>query len=153
MHIIHSKPSILLGSRLSLSYVVVVSSVPSYNRCALIVLLYHQFWSSTLHGTGSVPSHIIMISYATSCTALFNLSKRRSPPIALTPMEGVSLSIGTWDNSSPPRVPDEVVRLKGLSDECNMTRLYNVLCHPRRKEKLHGRLWRSSSWLFWHPLI
>jgi hypothetical protein len=58
----------------------------------------------------------------------------------LTPMEAVSLSIGTWDSSSPPRVSDEVVRPRGLSDERNMTGLCNVLCHPPRKEKLHGRL-------------
>jgi hypothetical protein len=71
----------------------------------------------------------------------------------LVPIEGVSLSIGTWDSSSPPRVSDEVVRPRELSDEHNMIRLYNVLCHPRWKEKLHGKLWRSSSRLFWHSLI
>jgi hypothetical protein len=32
-----------------------------------------------------------------------------------TPMEGVSLSIGTWDSSSPPRVPDEVIRPKSFT--------------------------------------
>jgi hypothetical protein len=71
----------------------------------------------------------------------------------LAPIEGVSLSIGTWDSSSPPRVSDKVIRPRGLSDEHNMTTLYNVLYHPRRKEKLHGRLWRSSSRLFRHSLI
>jgi hypothetical protein len=47
-----------------------------------------------------------------------------------TPMEGVILSVGTSDSSSPPRVPDEVVRPRGLSDEHNMTGLCNALCHP-----------------------
>jgi hypothetical protein len=69
--ITHSQPSTLSDACLQSIHVVVVLPVPSYNRCALIVLLYHQFWSSTLHDTGSVPSHIIMISYATSCTILF----------------------------------------------------------------------------------
>jgi hypothetical protein len=53
----------------------------------------------------------------------------------LSPMEGVSLSIGTGDSSSPPRVSDEVVRSRGSTDECNMTRLCNGLCHPRTEEK------------------
>jgi hypothetical protein len=68
-------------------------------------------------------------------------------------MECVSLSMGTSDSSSPPRVSDAVVRPRGLSDERNMIRLYNVLCHPHPE----GRAtWETVKILFStirYPLI
>jgi hypothetical protein len=68
-------------------------------------------------------------------------------------MEGVNLNMGTWDSSSPPRVFDEVIRPRGLSDEHNMIGLCNVLCHPHPEGKA---AWETVKILFstiWYPLI
>jgi hypothetical protein len=72
MHIIHFQLSILLGSRLSSSHIVVVAQVPP----------------STLHDVCSFLRHVIMLSHTTLCLhPLFDLSKRMlfltSPMIAL----------------------------------------------------------------------
>jgi hypothetical protein len=82
------------------------SPVLLYSHFTLIVLLYWLSLSSTLLGVDPLQalsfwSHLIFY-HANDCFTL-------EVP---TPMEGVSLSIGTWDSSSPPRVSDEVVRLR-----------------------------------------
>jgi hypothetical protein len=60
----------------------VVSQVPSYNHFALLVLVYHWFRASTLHGVGPLLSHVIMVSRVPSCIDPIWLSMRMSSPIA-----------------------------------------------------------------------
>jgi hypothetical protein len=104
----------------------------------LFLLLYWPSLPSTLLGVDSLQA-LSFWSHTTSRTypvqpiqekVTFDRADDHFNLEVLTPMEGVSLSIGTWDSSSPSRVFDEAVRLRGLSDERNMTRLYNMLRHP-----------------------
>jgi hypothetical protein len=43
---------------------------------ALVELVYHWFWATTLHGVGPLSSHVVMISPVSSCIHPVRLSKR-----------------------------------------------------------------------------
>jgi hypothetical protein len=45
---------------------------------ALVELVYHWFWASTLHGVSPLSSHVIIISLMPSCICHVRLSKRMS---------------------------------------------------------------------------
>jgi hypothetical protein len=122
----------------TLSHIIVVLQMLSYNYSTRIVLLYWPSLSSTLLVVDSLQA-LSFWSHVTSCNhpvqsiqenIIFHRADDRFSLEVLTPMESVSLSRGTWDSFSPPRVPGEVVRPRGSSDECNMTEICNVLCDP-----------------------
>jgi hypothetical protein len=94
MHIIHSQPSVLLGSCLSSSHITVVSRVLSCNHSTLIVLLYRQILPNTHHGGCSLSSHVILISHVPSCIHPDLLSKKISSLI--TPMIGSIWKFLPW---------------------------------------------------------
>jgi hypothetical protein len=98
------------------------SQVPPYNLFALIVLLYWPSLSSTTW-CWCTPSPVILISRDFLYPSCSSIQEKVTPDRTndrfslevLTPMEGVSPSIGTWDSSSPHRVPDEVVRPRSFT--------------------------------------
>jgi hypothetical protein len=49
---------------------------------ALLELVYHWFWTSTLHGVGPLSSHVIMISLMPSCICHVRVSKWMSSSTA-----------------------------------------------------------------------
>jgi hypothetical protein len=122
---------------------------------ALIVLLYRQFWTSTLHGVWSFPNHVVTVSHTTSCNhhVLFIqenvVSDHASEYVCLevlAPIKDVSLGIGTWESSSPFRASDEAVRWRRSSNGVQRKRSHGAQSDSTRyvvthteKEKPHGR--------------
>jgi hypothetical protein len=83
LHIAHSRPSVLLDSYLPLSHIIVESQVPPYSHFTLIVLLYWPSLSSTLLGVDSLQALSFWSHSCLHVSIIFDLSKRRSPLIAL----------------------------------------------------------------------
>jgi hypothetical protein len=174
LHIIHAQPSVLLGSRLSSTYIVVVSQrsiICSSRAHVSLILSKYPTWCR------STSSHVIMISLMPSCICHVWLSKRISSLIMpiIDPVwkflpwwRIVTLNIGIWESSFPfrasawvagPRGPSNEARYK-QSHEAQSDSIMWYVAHARKK-KLHGRLKfflpsRSSDIIFspWsmHPL-
>jgi hypothetical protein len=71
LHIVHSRPSVLLGSRLSSSLIAVVLWVLACNHSILIAPLYRQILPNTHHGVRWPSSHVVMISSCLHVSILF----------------------------------------------------------------------------------
>jgi hypothetical protein len=126
----------------------VVSQVPSYNYFALLVLMYHRFQASTLHG-------VIMISLVPSCIYPVWVSKGMPSSIALK-IDSVWKFLPQWRMSSltlelenilshfeyltqvtgPRRWSNEARHNQCHEAQSDSTRCY--VTHVR-KEKCHGR--------------
>jgi hypothetical protein len=148
LHIVHYHPSVLLDSYLPLSHIIVGSQVLSYDHFALIVLLYWPSLFGTLLDVDSLQALSFWSPLCLRVTILFcypregHLQSRQwSLQLeVLTPMEGVSLNIGTRDSSSTSRVSDEVVRPRSFtlfncpvfSDLCDQGVLHRFLVLPLR---------------------
>jgi hypothetical protein len=134
----------------------VFSQVLSHNHVALLVVVYRRFRASTLHGVGPPSSHVVLISYVTSCIHLDLLYKRISSPITpvidsvwkfLARWRMLLLTLGYEKGLRPFRAPAWVVEPRRLSNEAqskqsheaqsDLTRCY--ITHAQ-KEKLHERL-------------
>jgi hypothetical protein len=129
------------------------SQVPPYSHFTLIVLLYLPSLSNTLFGVHSLQA-LSFWSHATLCTILFcypregHLRSRQwlIQLEVLTLMEGVSLSIGTWESSSLPRASNEAIRQRRSSNKAQQKRSHGAQSNSTRgyvthtqKEKLPRR--------------
>jgi hypothetical protein len=120
-----SQPSVLLSSRLSLSYIIVDLHVPSNNHPTIIVLLYWLSLSSTPQVIRSVLSHVTVISHVTLCAPWASYPREchlRSHRClfwsrSLYPDGMSSLDIGTLGSYFRSRAFNEAVRPRGSRDE------------------------------------
>jgi hypothetical protein len=120
--------------------------VPSHNHVALLVLVYHWFQASTLHGLGPPSSHVVLISHATSCIHLDLLSKRISSPV--TPMiDSVWKFIPGWRMSPltvgyenvlfPFWAPARVVEPRGSNNEAHYNQSHEAQSDSTRWDVAH----------------
>jgi hypothetical protein len=166
MRIVHSQPSVLLGS----VYHQVISLwflwVLDRNHSMLIVPLYRQILPNTYHGAHSLLSHDVMISHATSCTQhlqsiqdniIFHHANDHFSLEVLAQMVNVVLDFRTWECSFQFRASDRV-RPRRSRDEAQHKRSHEAqpdstrccVAHTRKK-KWHG--WPRSLPFFNCPAV
>jgi hypothetical protein len=177
LNVVHSQRSVVIGSHLSRSHIIVVLHVPSYNHFALLVHMYHWFWASILHGVSPVLSHVILISHVTSRTILFYLSEWMSfrPHSIITCIGGpysekgqLPLNIDTWRLPSfwgiqSNHWTNELTGWKvTLAVWWETVTSHWVKWNNHQKEKPHGKQGRPSTFqwsrcsillVFWHQVI
>jgi hypothetical protein len=124
----------------------VVSQVPSYNYFALLVLVYHWFWAITIHGVGSLLSHVIMISLVPSCICPVRVSMRMSSLITpkinsvwkFLPWWRMSpLTLGYEKILFPFRAPAQVIEPRGSSNEACYNQSHEAQSDSTRCDVTH----------------
>jgi hypothetical protein len=167
LHIVHSQPGVLLGS--------VYHQVLSLWCCEYLPVTIHTNSTLVSANPTQYPSWCLLVFkpcrrdlIVPSCIHHVLLSREdhlwmRHCLIqhgSSCPMESVTLNLGIWEGLFPfwafarvvePRKSnDEVQHKQSCEAPSDLTRCFVV--HARKKI-LHGKSRRSSSRLFWHPLI